>query len=116
MVTGLNEPVQFRDIQGSLEGSPSGHSIGSSDGQTSPGSAVGGSHSPGLSPEASGGHLQGEASQQSSVGTAASGDEQKQKARREWQQSLRNSSRFKNSEAQRGPWGLSAHGPKLERR
>lgn len=44
------------------------------------------------------------------------GDEQKKRAKREWQQSLRNSGKFKSGDAQRGPWGLSTHSPKLERR
>ncbi|KAA6417880.1 MAG: hypothetical protein FRX49_12178, partial [Trebouxia sp. A1-2] len=109
----------FTDIQASLEGANhSGPSIGTLEGQTSSGSPSepkeSGPLSPALSPETSAGQLQGEISQ-GSLGTVL-GDEQKRKARREWQQSLRNSGKFKNSDAQKTPWGLSAHGPKLERR
>lgn len=111
--------LQFTDIQASLEGANhSGPSIGTLEGQTSSGSPSepkeSGPLSPALSPETSAGQLQGEISQ-GSLGTVL-GDEQKRKARREWQQSLRNSGKFKNSDAQKTPWGLSAHGPKLERR
>ena len=100
--------MQFTDIQGTLEPVPSAQSAGAmTDGQTKASSAN-------LSPEASGGHLQGEASQ-GSLGPA-SGDEQKKKSKREWQQSLRNSNKFKSADASRGPWGLSSHTPKTERR
>ena len=99
--------LQFTDIQGTLEAVPSSQSIGTSDGQARGSPAM-------LSPEASGGHLQGEASQGSLA--AALGDEQKKKPRREWQQSLRNSNKFKSADAARGPWGLSSHSPKTERR
>jgi len=91
--------LQFTDIQASLEGANhNGLSEGTPEGQKPSGA----------------GQLQGETSQ-GSLGTVT-GDEQKRKAKREWQQSLRNSGKFKNSDAQKSPWGLSAHGPKLERR
>ncbi|KAL0037008.1 hypothetical protein WJX77_008847 [Trebouxia sp. C0004] len=109
----------FTDIQASLEGANhSGPSVGTPEGQKASGSPSepkgSGPLSPVLSPETSAGQLQGETSQ-GSLGTV-SGDEQKRKAKKEWQQSLRNSGKFKNSDAQKSPWGLSAHGPKLERR
>ena len=118
-VTPNADLLQFTDIQASLEGAiHSGPSIGIPEGQKSPGSPSepkgSGPLSPVLSPETSAGQLQGEISQ-GSLGTV-SGDEQKKKAKREWQQSLRNSGKFKNSDAQKSPWGLTAHGPKLERR
>ena len=111
--------LQFTDIQASLEGANhSGPSTGTHEGQKPSGSPSepkgSGPLSPVLSPETSAGQLQGECSQ-GSLGTV-SGDEQKKKAKREWQQSLRSSGKFKNSDAQKSPWGLSAHGPKLERR
>ena len=100
--------VQFKDIQGTLEPAvPRAQSPFVSEGQAKEPPAN-------PSDEGSSGHLQGEASQ-GSVGTA-SGDEQKKKSRREWQQSLRNSNKFKSADALRGPWGLSTHSPKTERR
>jgi len=111
--------LQFTDIQASLEGANhNGLSEGTTEGQKPSGSPSepkeSGPLSPALSSETSAGQLQGETSQ-GSLGTVT-GDEQKRKAKREWQQSLRNSGKFKNSDAQKSPWGLSAHGPKLERR
>ena len=101
--------MQFADIQGSLEAAPGTRSDDTSEGYPTKGSPLT------LSPEASGGPApQGEASQ-GSLGKAP-GDEQKKQSRREWQQSLRSSNKFKSADASRGPWGLSAHSPKTERR
>ena len=100
--------MQFTDIQGSLEAAPSTRSDDTTE-----------EHPPGgtpltRSPEASSAPPQREASQ-GSLG-AALGDEQKKKSRREWQQSLRSSNKFKSADATRGRWGLSVHSPKTERR
>ena len=100
--------MQFTDIQGSLEAVSSTRSDERSEEHPPGGSA------PTLFPEASGGPPKGQASQ-GSLGTA-SGDEQKKKSRREWQQGLRNSNKFKSADATRGPWGVSMHSPKTERR
>ncbi len=101
--------MQFADIQGSLEAAPSNRSDNTSEGHPAQGSPLT------LSPEASGGLApQGEASQGSLE--KAPGDEQKKRSKREWQQSLRSSNKFKSADATRGPWGLSAHSPKTERR
>lgn len=100
--------MQFTDIQGNLEAAPSTRSDEAQEEQPPSGLP------PTLTPEASGGLPQSEASQ-GSLGTAL-GDEQRKKSRREWQQSLRSSNKFKSTDATRGPWGLSTHSPKTERR
>ena len=100
--------MQFTDIQGSLEAAPSTRSDDTPEEHPPGGSLLT------LSPEASSAPPQGEASQ-GSLG-AALGDEQKKKSRREWQQSLRSSNKFKSADATRGPWGLSVHSPRTERR
>ena len=100
--------MQFTDLQGKLEAAPSTRP------DETPEEGPSGSSPLTLSPEASGGLPKGEISQ-SNLGTA-SGDEQKKKSKREWQQSLRSSNKFKSADATRGPWGLSTHSPKTERR
>ena len=100
--------MQFTDIQGNLEADSSIRSDEAQEEHPPEGSPLP------LSPEASGGPPQSEASQ-GSLGTAL-GDEQRKKSRREWQQSLRSSNKFKSADATRGPWGLSTHSPKTERR
>ena len=100
--------MQFADIQGSFQTAPSTRS------NDTPKELPPGGSPLTLSPEASSVTPQGEASQ-GSLGTAP-GDEQKKKSRREWQQSLRSSNKFKSANATRGPWGLSSHSPKTERR
>ena len=100
--------MQFTDIQGSLEAASGARPDETPEERPPGGSPLS------LSPEASGGPPRGETSQ-GSLGTA-SGDEQKKKSRREWQQSLRSSNKFKSADATRGPWGLSTHSPKTERR
>ena len=101
--------TQFADIQGSLEAAPSTRSDDTSEGHPAKGSPLT------LSPEASGGLAPQAEASQGSLGKAP-GDEQKKKSKREWQQSLRSSNKFKSADASRGPWGLSAHSPKTERR
>ncbi|KAL3146030.1 hypothetical protein ABBQ38_015385 [Trebouxia sp. C0009 RCD-2024] len=99
----------FADIQGSLEAAPSTHSDDTPEEHPTWGSPLT------LSPEASGGPAPQSEASQGSLGKAP-GDEQKKKSRREWQQSLRSSNKFKSADAARGPWGLSTHSPKTERR
>lgn len=101
--------MQFADIQGSLEAAPSTHSDDTPEEHPTWGSPLT------LSPEASGGPAPQSEASQGSLGKAP-GDEQKKKSRREWQQSLRSSNKFKSADAARGPWGLSTHSPKTERR
>lgn len=100
--------MQFADIQGSLEGAPSTRSDDAPEEHPTRGSPLT------LSPEASGGPVPQSEASQGSLGKAP-GDEKK-KSRREWQQSLRSSNKFKSADAARGPWGLSTHSPKTERR